>query len=526
MFAINNNHPIIPRKTELILNPHYVTFHSNDRDIQKYPSSSEWSIKLPQSISKIFSMTLYDMAVPVNKLYVFKKDYQNLAFMVFKKSNHESENSCEISKCTLPLNFTRPLEPHINYKQSNQIISNQIKTPSNLVWNQFQDPTNCTNTTVGTCTNNNNLDLSGCCNKIYSNIDICNNSTNSINYNNNCIPTKLNRSNCVQQTALIKAGVMKPPQFYPYSKQGNYYNSSSINHKSYPFETFENDPHNTSFMIRIPEGSFTGIELAEILQSELNSMENSTQSELNSMHSSTQWYVIYKVTNNKFYFLHNSADEKYFFDFQSRITYQCCDFENKNQPDVFLNPVNWGLGYYLGFEKLIYSFSEDLNSNKIKSSTPCSSEYQFKILLPTPLFEILDDDSLSGLVSCSPSKIKGESVLYMEVNKFNNVDEIYPDNTNSNSTYTNTYQGIIKSAFAKLDIHNEVNSSRGPREHYVTHMKNQFEDRIDNLNFKFRFHDGRYVYFDSDFNFSIEFNSAVENPMANLSIKKQPSWDN
>ena len=134
----------------------------------------------------------------------------------------------------------------------------------------------------------------------------------------------------------------------------------------------------------------------------------------------------------------------------------------------------------------------------------------------------------NGIVSCNCAQIEGESVIYMEVDKFNNVDEIFPNNTNSNATYNNTYNGIVKSAFAKL----EVGPGAQPfgyfktQVHYVTHFKNQFEERLDKLKFKFRFHDGRYVYFgdNKDINFSIQFNCAVENPMSNLKISSQPGW--
>ena len=503
MFSTSNNHPIIPRKSNLILSPHYVTFHSDDRDIQKYPSASDWAIKLPQSISKIFSMTLYDAALPIHKLYVFKKDYQNLAFMVkiYSDNSDTSDNLCKKSKCTPPLNLTRPLEPHINYVQSN-IISNksnyQIQAPTNSVWNQSVDSTNCSFTTSGSCSLSSS-EASGCCTEPSMNISIQYDTSN-----NSCgeRPTKLNRSNCIQQTALIKAGVTKPQ----YLKPGNFKMEDSIN--NYSFETFVNTTQQK--MIRIPEGIFTGEELAEILQQELNHSD-----------TSITWKVYYSSINKKFYFIHNSSSTIHF-DFKSRITYQCCDFNNKNQPTVYENSVNWGLGYYLGFNKSVYSFTQ-ITDSSIKNSLPCTTPYLFKII-----YQLLVDDQNFGygLVSCEPAKILGDNVIYMEVNKFNNVDEIFPDNKNSNSSYNSSYQGIVKSAFAKIDISSDSNiSSRGPREHYITHMKNQFEDRIDKLSFKFRFHDGRYVYFNTDFNFSIEFNSAVDNPMSNLRIEAQPSWE-
>ena len=124
------------------------------------------------------------------------------------------------------------------------------------------------------------------------------------------------------------------------------------------------------------------------------------------------------------------------------------------------------------------------------------------------------------LASYNSAPISGDNIIYMEVDNFNSADEIFPNNTNSNASYNNTYNGIVKSAFAKIAVGKEATSfsTKASIGYYITHMKNQLVERIDKLKVKFRYHDGRYVYFNSDINFSILFNCAVENPMSNINI--------
>ena len=40
----------------------------------------------------------------------------------------------------------------------------------------------------------------------------------------------------------------------------------------------------------------------------------------------------------------------------------------------------------------------------------------------------------------------------MEIEKYNNCDEIYHSSSNTNSTYNNTYSGATKALFAKLAV--------------------------------------------------------------------------
>ena len=160
--STGSNHPIIPRQSDLLLNPHYVTFHACDRDKSKYPSSSQWATRLPENINSIRSLHLVDCMIPHRHMFVFKNDYQNLAFMLKVKKSHSTgcnfddtktlfENCLEDPKCTPRLNLSRPLVPHSNVKFNEQTKNDYVKRdtldnvinyqlPSLQVQNNFSAP--------------------------------------------------------------------------------------------------------------------------------------------------------------------------------------------------------------------------------------------------------------------------------------------------------------------------------------------------------------------------------------------------
>jgi hypothetical protein len=107
--------------------------------------------------------------------------------------------------------------------------------------------------------------------------------------------------------------------------------------------------------------------------------------------------------------------------------------------------------------------------------------------------------------------INGETCIYMEVEKYNYYDEIYPYNESSRQMFdNNAYAGKVNSAFAKIPIRNYNDYAYDSRTIFLLNMV-QFDppiERIARLKFKFRFHDGRLVNFQNfPFDFTIEFNS-------------------
>jgi len=554
--STGSNHPIIPRKNDLLITPHYVTFHSNDRDKTKYPSASQWATRLPQNVNSIRSMHLVDCYIPTKNAHVFKQDYQNLAFMIEIETTTsepepepEPESYCDCNeqeynkrkdgvkilgscapdiKHTPSLNLSRPLIPHSNVKFDADTKDDYVTGPDNNGPYQIPSVQLQNNSTYLTCSIDSSTTtpiLLGCPSsknnqKGLDNMTPCN--------DNNCDPPAP-RSMSDQQSALIRIGHTNPPYITKMRENEELIEKCC---PEYDYNTYDNSNPTPSnmYMLRIREGYYTGQELATELQNQLNNLP----------HTHIKWLVHYSSINCKLYFYcyttNSTININVKFRFECKINYDCKKFINKDQPLVWNNNDWWGLGYYLGFKKKYYKMScLDRDSGKSLEETINEMTFNdswYNNIPPDEQFTGWEEETtrhqLCGLVSCCCANTLGPSVLYMEVVKYNNCDEIYHSSNNTSSTYNNTFSGINNAVFAKLEMDPE-RSGRGffkDSVQYITHMKNQLEERINKLEFKFRFHDGRYVVFDcnKDLNFSIQFNCAEENPLSKYTFTAVPGW--
>lgn len=60
------SHPLIPNANQYMLEKRYVSIHSEDRNVLKYPDSSEFEIELPQDYLNIASVRLSTWSFPAN----------------------------------------------------------------------------------------------------------------------------------------------------------------------------------------------------------------------------------------------------------------------------------------------------------------------------------------------------------------------------------------------------------------------------------------------------------------------------
>lgn len=81
-FNTSTSHPLIPNSQEYLLKKKYVSIHSEDRDIVKYPSSAEFEIELPQDYLNVQGVRLSTWSFPSN-YSVFSYDQSNIT-MLFK----------------------------------------------------------------------------------------------------------------------------------------------------------------------------------------------------------------------------------------------------------------------------------------------------------------------------------------------------------------------------------------------------------------------------------------------------------
>ena len=91
----NNNHPLIPNSQEYIYFKKYVSIHSEDRNILKYPNASEFEIELPEDVTNVVSLRLVQWSFPSN-YNLFSVLNKNIT-MTFKINNpyNPNENGLE-----------------------------------------------------------------------------------------------------------------------------------------------------------------------------------------------------------------------------------------------------------------------------------------------------------------------------------------------------------------------------------------------------------------------------------------------
>lgn len=82
MLNTNQTHPLIPNSQEYIYYKKYVSIHSEDRDITKYPNSSLFDIELPEDYLNVISIKLSNWTFP-SCYYLFSCNYNNIT-MTFK----------------------------------------------------------------------------------------------------------------------------------------------------------------------------------------------------------------------------------------------------------------------------------------------------------------------------------------------------------------------------------------------------------------------------------------------------------
>lgn len=254
------------------------------------------------------------------------------------------------------------------------------------------------------------------------------------------------------------------------------------------FYVFSNEYQNTKFRftynnvpycVQIQEGSYIACQLATELT---NIMNNAVGSVI--------FTVFYDVVGIRFWF-GCTGSIGFTLDFDCKIEYPeaIC-----NTSTIWFQYAKWGLPYYLGYLKKQYV--AEAGNIPLINYLPASSSSS-------------GPDDVTYMVT--PEKnvinIDGERDIYMEVDKYNSYDEIYPYTESDRSSYSNNDNtGRINSAFVKIPVTLTGQDSRNMMLINFVQYEPPIE-RISKLCFKLRYHDGRLVDFRGlEFNFTIEFN--------------------
>jgi hypothetical protein len=108
-FNTSTNHPLIPNSQEYFVYKKIISIHSEDRDIIKFPSASEFEIELPQDYLNVRSATLSSWTFPAN-------------YSTFSFQNKNITMSFQVNPAKLwSTNISNPLQQAIFYALMNNV---------------------------------------------------------------------------------------------------------------------------------------------------------------------------------------------------------------------------------------------------------------------------------------------------------------------------------------------------------------------------------------------------------------------
>lgn len=251
--------------------------------------------------------------------------------------------------------------------------------------------------------------------------------------------------------------------------------------------------------IVINDGNYTGQELA-------NELRNAFYRK-----GKTDMRVIYERSKNKFTFLNEISNFSLNFNiptskFLTQISesdisnnMELCDYHNKSL-NIFENKINWGLGYYLGFmhKRGIYNSTVEISANEVVTSLNINDDIWTSM-------DVNPNETYNILQSEYPAKLEGDKMMYLEIEPFNFLDEIDPNNANTNNTYNNQSSSRVNSAFSKILL--QVNDNNSSPDTFLS-TEHSFDPplpRLTKVKFRFRYHDGRLIDFQNqDFSLSLK----------------------
>lgn len=251
------------------------------------------------------------------------------------------------------------------------------------------------------------------------------------------------------------------------------------------------------FIVTIQEGFYRPEQLAEELAYKMNKAITDYLASNGITFTYDKFAVLHDEVAMKFWFGNSCDSFTLHFDQQMQYTLNQCE-----QPIVWDRYTQWGLGSFLGFEKQAYSSTA--------SSQPLVAPWN----IPNPTWLALSTIPPSTEVFYVEAplvyKILGENTIYMELDKYNSMDELVPYSESTNTTYNNDYNGTVNAAFAKIPVtiipYGQVFDSRNGFLQNMSHFDPPLE-RVQKLKFRFRNHCGSLIDFqDFPFNFTLEFN--------------------
>jgi hypothetical protein len=319
------------------------------------------------------------------------------------------------------------------------------------------------------------------------------------------------------------------------------------NNNKYPLETgifTALNYYNDSFIITIEEGFYNPTQLTIELTNKFNECVNKVIIEYFTNHLP---YLLDEFLNSggytRFIIVYNNVSQKIWFGNRCdsfELLNECVFIANSEVNEQLLckksqvpDFSNWGLPGNLGLTRcniishtpfnLVTPVSNNyiLSNNYIRFYYGDVNNVGDNGVWLTPATDLSGNvlpNAAVQFIEC-PYKINifGPSYIYMEIFKYNCIDETQPYNISKFTLTTNETNGIVNSAFAKIPI---VST---PTSQYYDGPANSYKffdppvERIRRLRFRLRYHNGELVNFGVfEYTFTLEFTTLL--PMINRAV--------
>jgi hypothetical protein len=292
----------------------------------------------------------------------------------------------------------------------------------------------------------------------------------------------------------------------------------------------ETDP----VVVTISPGFYSPTQLAAEMQNQLNLAVRALSPSLASYDNFRVFYdevrqrLLFGNTTDPFTFVY-SAPESY----DEEPCYAPCTSVQAQTPGPsatirWNQYTNWGLGYNLGFVKCLPSECGNPNSvfnaNQAVASAVTSSQRVNYVInpnsssapYPTGYEWLTVSPGATGyvLVPPNPPSLNGHSDMYVEIDKYNYLDEMQPYSAHTSNSRNNDYNGVVNAAFAKIPLRTKPTKIVSSLEYmYGDEPQDTAQgfatffpplDKLSKLKFKFRYHDGTLVNFGGqNFSFTV-----------------------
>ncbi len=237
--------------------------------------------------------------------------------------------------------------------------------------------------------------------------------------------------------------------------------------------------HNTPLQVQIASGNYTPDQIAAELQTKMNIAVTQRLRNSNVSFNDPPVYSRFRVTYN------SVTDSLVFGNTKDTFSINCTIKPDENDDTIYNNYTQWGLPYFLGFH----------DKTNIYNSSPVEGIYGY-ILPGTTDGSVWIETDGYVLEPSSKINLQPNKVFYMELDKYNSLDELVPYKPHPSSQQQQQQVGTVDSAFAKIYVNQAGNYHYVLSDHNVHYSGGNLPyERIQKLKFYFRYHNGLPVDF-------------------------------